>query len=545
MKIKKVKIQNFKCYYGEFVLELSDGMNILVGNNEAGKSTILEAIHLALTGLLNGRQIKNELTQYLFNNTVVTEYLTNLEQGRHPELPYILIEIYLSGDDIVLFEGNGNSDRAKESGISLKISFDEKFQREYEQLISKGDVKTLPIEYYDLVWSTFARETITPKSIPLKSAMIDSSSNRYQNGSDMYISRIVRDNLEAEDRVDIAQAHRKMRDNFMSSEPIKSINQKIQQSAVLTGKKVELSVELLSKNAWENSLMTYLDDVPFHFVGKGEQCIVKTELALSHKKTQEAAVILVEEPENHLSHAKLNQFISKIAVNQQDKQIIISTHSSFVANKLGLGNLILLHDKNAIRLGELESETKSFFEKIAGYDTLRLILCKKAILVEGDSDELIVQKAYMVANEGKLPIQNEIDVISVGTSFLRFLKIAELLNKPVVVVTDNDGDVDAVNRKYSNYLGDNTKANIKICFDNTVDEGNLLIGKNSFNYNTLEPKMLKVNNRDRFNTIFGTEYANDDDMHKYMKSHKTDCALKIFETENPIVFPEYILEAIR
>ncbi|WP_372631978.1 ATP-dependent endonuclease [Cohnella sp.] len=545
MKIKKVKIQNFKCYCGEFVLELSDGINILVGNNEAGKSTILEAIHLTLTGLLNGRQLRNELTQYLFNNTVVAEYLANLEQGRNPELPYILIEIYLSGSNIAIFEGNGNSERIQECGISLKIAFDERFQEEYEQLVRKGDVKTLPIEYYDLVWSSFARETITPRSIPLKSAMIDSSSNRYQNGSDIYISRIVRENLEPEDIVDISQEHRKMRDNFMSSESIKSINKKIQKSAVLTGKKVELSVELLSKNAWENSLVTYLDAVPFHFVGKGEQCIIKTELALSHKKTKEAAVILLEEPENHLSHTKLSQFISNISEKQQDKQIIISTHSSFVANKLGLSNLILLNDKKAVRLNNLKDDTKSFFQKIAGYDTLRLILCKKAILVEGDSDELVVQKAYMCANEGKLPIQNEIDVISIGTSFLRFLEIAKLLNKPVTVVTDNDGDIDALKKKYKNYLGDNAKENIKICFDDEVDEGNLVIGKNPFNYNTLEPKLLKVNNLDKLNTIFETDYTHHDDMHKYMKSKKTECALKVFETEELIVFPEYILEAIR
>jgi putative ATP-dependent endonuclease of OLD family len=546
MKIKKVKIQNFKSFYGEFVLELSEGMNILVGNNEAGKSTILEAIHLALTGLLNGRQIKNELTQYYFNNRVVSEYLTKLEQRQSHELPYILIEVYLSGDDIALFEGNGNSDRAKESGIALKICFDEKYQAEYEQLVSKGDVKTLPIEYYDLVWSTFAREIITPKSIPLKSAMIDSSSNRYQNGSDVYISRIVRDNLEPEDIVDISQAHRKMRDNFMGSESIQAINAKIQETAVLTGKKVELSVELLSKNAWENSLVTYLDDVPFHFVGKGEQCIVKTELALSHRRTREAAVILVEEPENHLSHTKLNQFINKIAENQQDKQIIISTHSSFVANKLGLGNLILLNDKKAIKLNDLKKDTRRFFQKVAGYDTLRLILCKKAILVEGDSDELVVQKAYMISNAGKLPIQDEIDVISVGTSFLRFLEIAVLINKPVTVVTDNDGDVEAVNRKYSDYLGDNVKEGIKICFDPIVDEGDLHIGKNNpFNYNTLEPKLLKVNELSKFNTIFGTEYTDVDDMYKFMKSKKTDCALKIFETAESVVFPEYIADAIR
>ena len=37
-------------------------MNIVVGDNEAGKSTILEAVNLALTGYLNGRNIRNELS---------------------------------------------------------------------------------------------------------------------------------------------------------------------------------------------------------------------------------------------------------------------------------------------------------------------------------------------------------------------------------------------------------------------------------------------------------------------------------------------------
>ena len=106
-----------------------------------------------------------------------------------------------------------------------------------------------------------------------------------------------------------------------------------------------------------------------------------------------------------------------------------------------------MNDKKANRLNDLNSDTKNFFEKIAGYDTLRLILCKKAILVEGDSDELIVQKAYMANNNGVLPIQDEIDVISVGTSFLRFLEIAEKIKKNVVVLTDNDGNTEALKKK--------------------------------------------------------------------------------------------------
>jgi putative ATP-dependent endonuclease of OLD family len=51
--------------------------------------------------------------------------------------------------------------------------------------------------------------------------------------------------------------------------------------------------------------------------------------------------------------------------------------------------------------------------------------------------------------------------------FKRFLEIAEKINKEVVVVTDSDGDIDAVNKKYENYLGDNEKPNIKICFSHS------------------------------------------------------------------------------
>lgn len=150
----------------------------------------------------------------------------------------------------------------------------------------------------------------------------------------------------------------------------------------------------------------------------------------------------------------------------------------------------------------------------------------------------------MNTNGGKLPIEDGIDVISVGTAFLRFLEIAERLNKSVAVVTDNDGDIEALEKKYSNYLQDKAKPNIKICYDSTVDSGNLVIGNKPFNYNTLEPKLMKENGRDKLNRIFGTSFANDDDLHKYMNANKTECAFKIFETNEEIKFPQYILDAI-
>jgi putative ATP-dependent endonuclease of OLD family len=70
MSIKKVNIENYKCFEGKFSIDFNHDINILVGNNETGKSTILEAINLALSGVLNGKYLKNELSQYLFNGYV-------------------------------------------------------------------------------------------------------------------------------------------------------------------------------------------------------------------------------------------------------------------------------------------------------------------------------------------------------------------------------------------------------------------------------------------------------------------------------------------
>lgn len=546
--IKEISIENFKCFKGKFCLKLNEGLNILVGDNETGKSTILEAIHLTLSGWLNGRYLKNELTQHLFNNEVVAEYLAKIndkERQSDPVLPHILIEMFIGGEDLPLFQGDGNSEGKKECCISLKIAFSDKYQTAYAELIKSGEIKTLPVEYYEIDWKTCARGNITSsESIPIKSDLIDSSNYRYQNGSDVYISHIIRNHLNEEEIVALSQAHRKMRDVFTDDLAVKSINAKIETATSISSKKIKLSVELSSKNAWEGSLTTYLDDVPFHYIGKGEQCMIKTKLALSRVSAQKANMLLLEEPENHLSHSKLNTLIKEIQDANDSKQIVISTHSSFVANKLGLGSLILLNVDNAtkkretVRFDDLEAETKSFFEKLAGYDTLRLLLCKKALLVEGDSDELIVQKAYMKQNSDNLPIHQQIDVISVGTSFLRFLEIAEKIKKPVVVITDNDHKHATLEEKYKNYVGTNKKKNINICFD--TDDA----------LYSLEPQIVNSNkaNLDMLRSVLdiaAEKYPDDQSIVKFMESHKTECALKIFGTTLDIKFPQYILDAIK
>lgn len=115
--------------------------------------------------------------------------------------------------------------------------------------------------------------------------------------------------------------------------------------------------------------------------------------------------------------------------------------------------------------------------KLPGHDTLRLILANRCILVEGPSDELVVQKAYHCKHD-KMPLNDGIDVISVRSlAFKRFLEIAKPLSIKVTVVTDNDGKPERLTAKYVEYADD---ANIKICFSNDAS------------LTTLEPHMLKA-----------------------------------------------------
>jgi len=541
MRIEKIKICNFKCFKETFELVLNEKLNIIVGDNDTGKTTIVEAIDLALTGWYRGRYIYNELTQSLFNKDSINEYLKSVQDGNPIEPPRLTIELFFSDDTNPILKGTNNSDKSDSIGVTFIVEFDNKFSPDYECLVEEQSIHSLPIEYYHYYWDSFARdEKITPRLIPIKSVLIDSTSTQNHHGSDIYISKIVKNHLDIKDVVEVSQAHRKMKDVFMEQPAIIKINKKIKDDSKITDKDIKLSVELSTKNAWESSLVTYIDEIPFNLLGKGEQSLLKTKLALSHKKAEEANILLIEEPENHLSHSNLNTLLKSLGDNNENKQVIITTHSSYVANKLGLKDLILLHDLETVKLSDLNDDTYNFFKKLSGYETLRLLLSKKAILVEGDSDELIVQKAYMQKHDNKLPIEDSVDVISVGTSFLRFLEIAEKIKITTTVITDVDWSIEDLESKYENYLDGNKKDNILISYDSDFDEGELTINGKPFNYNTLEPKLLKAFGLELMNQILGKTYESEIEMHRYMKSNKTSCALKVFETDEALTFPDYI-----
>ena len=533
IKVEKLIVKNFKCFE-HFEIDFNDNVNIIVGNNEEGKTTILEVLHLALSGMMNGRYLNNEISENVFNKNAVARYLDSLDTEEKLPLPEILIEVFLKGEDIDIFEGDSNTSRVPKRGLGFKVCFNELYQDEYQAFIQQESIKSLPVEYYKIERFTFGRTPITNKSIPLKSVIIDSSTN-YQNGSDVYISKIIKDNLDEKELTALTQSYRMLKDSFGQEAAVESINEKVALNAGISAKEVRVSVDMSVRNTWETILMTYVDDVPFHQIGKGEQCIIKTNLALSHNQARTSNLILIEEPENHLSHVNLNVLLKSISEKCSDKQLVITTHSNFVANKLNLNNLILLANKKAMSFKDLPQGDADYFQKLPGYDTLRLILSNASILVEGPSDELIVQRAFQ-DKYGVLPIEKGIDVISVrGLSFKRFLEISRKTTKKVAVVTDNDGNYDnKITQKYRDYDG---IAWIKIC----ASENNELI--------TLEPQFVDANKEhlEELRSVLGVteeRYPNAESIRDYMKNCKTDWALDIFCSECNFIYPDYINKAV-
>lgn len=533
MGIKKIKIKNFKIFKDWFTLDLKEGINIIVGNNSEGKSTILEAIALALTGNYRGKLLRNNLTQDIFNKDCVNEYLCNKDS----EPPEVRIELYFTDEqNVANFIGDDNSDEAVNiPGLSLTVRMNDELESEYNKY-NKDNIKSIPIEYYDVYWQSFARTTLVRKLIPLYTSIIETSNISSIRTIDPQVSRMIKDYLSDDNKLNIRKEFRELVDNCNKNITMNSIPEDVRR---LHEKEIALQIGFSGNTNWEDIIFPTVDNIPFNFEGQGDQCIIKTMLSLLERPKKDSEVLLIEEPENHLSHTSLHQLLAYIEQRISEKQVIIATHSSFVANKLGLSNLILLSNKQTITFNDLNETTVNFFKKVAGYDTLRAVLSKKAILVEGDSDELIIQKAFMKKFNGSLPIHHGIDVISVGTSFLRFLEIADKINLKITVVTDNDGDIQSLNEKYKDYFNN---CNIKICFDKEVYgyHGTL----KNYNNNTLEPCLYRANSLEKLNKVLNKNFLDADELLDYMRKNKTETALSIFESKIDIDYPNYILEAI-
>jgi predicted ATP-dependent endonuclease of OLD family len=239
-------------------------------------------------------------------------------------------------------------------------------------------------------------------------------------------------------------------------------------------------------------------------------------------------IVMIEEPENHLSHTSLTTLLDRIeALASDDQQLFVSTHSTYVLNRLGLDALHLLNRNKVSKITELKPETISYFQRLPGYDTLRLVLAKKVVLVEGPSDEIIFERVFADLF-GMRPMAAGIDVVSMrGLSLSRCLELCAAINKPVAVMRDNDGIDPAELRESVEELLDEKERGL---FIGAVSDGK-----------TLEPQLISANGEPHLRDLLGiTAAAN---LLTWMTREKTEGALRIASSGKTLTPPRYMQAA--
>lgn len=548
--IDHVIISGFKRIRKSLCVNFERDLNILVGDNGAGKSTILEAVHLALTGQYRGEPIRRALSQALFNNDDVDDFIKRAADGDLSTLPMVRIEVYLSGgneSELNELSGAVNSESRKACGFTFSLAFDEKYREELKEL-PIGSLRSLPIEYYDASWMTFASAAITPRHLPIRSVMINPAGEWRGGRADERAVRALLDGMDEKEQMALAQSARTMFDAWNAEDSLHAANGTLPSSCFGGIGAIDLVADRGTSESWKRNLVVRLESVPYGHIGAGSQSMMQAGMALDKRRPEKTTLLLFEEPENHLSHANLNRLIHLIKGGADGRKVVMTTHSSYVANVLGLENLRIVSltegQTSCSPLTSLDPDTLNYFKKLPGYDTLRLVLATSAVLVEGPSDELVVQLAYRLTHEGKLPIEDGVDVISVGSGFLRFLELADAAQKRVLVLTDNDGKPAALHKKYQNY---DMHPSIRVCFVEEVYDPNDPNGVDpdkKLNWNTLEAEIIRKNGMTQVNALLNKTYHDEASLLKYMENNKTEVALKLFDARVPVEIPDYITSGL-
>ena len=169
---------------------------------------------------------------------------------------------------------------------------------------------------------------------------------------------------------------------------------------------------------------------------------------------------LIEELEAHLHPQAQLRLISYLQneYNKNDVQIIISTHSPILASKINLKNLILMKNGTGHDLAEgqtgLQKGDYLFLQRFLDSTKANLFFAKGIIMVEGDAENILIP---VIADILGYPLERYgLSIVNVGsTAFLRYSRIMVRkdgadIGIPVSVITDCDVrpyDVDPVTKE--------------------------------------------------------------------------------------------------
>src|SRR6266851_1191880 len=423
MFISELRIENFRMFgegNEEFVLPLEPGLTALVGENDNGKTAVIDALRLVL-GTRDQESFRIDESDFHqpagsavprkeIRICCKFEDLTLAEIGTFAE--YLTYEEADEGLVPVLYL-NWKATNVVRAGKHRKfISIELKSGK-------TADGPAIDLE---------ARRLCAAYLRPLRDAERAMSAGRGSRLSQ--ILQFTSEVVEAGDAFDPASgasdpkslsvvgigdfANALLGDHVGVQSARQRLNREYLQQLCFSGKALEGHISVSGANS-ENSVRLRLllekldlevrdgwttDARPNRGLGSNNLLFMACELLLL-AEDEGFPVLLIEEPEAHLHpqrQLRLMQFLQQKADEKRDDgkriQIIVTTHSPNLASVIDLRNLVLLHGGQAFPLGEphtkLDRADYGFLRRFLDVTKANLFFARGLFIVEGDAENIVI-----------------------------------------------------------------------------------------------------------------------------------------------------------
>lgn len=475
MYVSKIQITNFRNFKNEEII-FNDGMNVIIGHNNAGKSNLIKALSL----VLDTERIKR-LDIDDFNKT-----LTFDELKENP--PKITISVTISKgidetpDDLVTISNwLTKLDSSYEALLTYEFFLPEKKHEEYVNTINllPADVNRMEkfwkilksefLRFYtykiwggDLINQTLAdSESLQKIDFQFLDAIRDVERDML-TGKNTLLREVLDFFMDYEIKIDEQKSpeekfseikEKKIQFSEKSDSLIQELSNRIESGkkeilsyAKNTGASFNKATPNFEGAFSESEMYSVLKliveyesgiKIPATHNGLGYNNLIFMSLLLAkmqvnadvHYLDNNAKVfttLVIEEPEAHLHPAMQYKFLKFLNEHKKEKkvrQVFVSTHSTHITSAVSLDEIICLHNENGVSkiaypkkvFPEGEEKSKKYIQRFLDATKSDMLFAQKVLFVEGIAEQVLMS---IFANYIDKSLEdNHVAVINVGGRF--------------------------------------------------------------------------------------------------------------------------------